>query len=77
MIFLPCVSDEPKVSNFTSGGATKLRDQKQETGNDCDVISGLKVSGKTDFSDIFLFSYKQCTSVPFFGEFIGSQSEND
>ena len=30
---------------------------KQETGNDCDVISGLKISGKTDFSDFFLFSY--------------------
>ena len=37
---------------------------------DCDVISGLKVSGKTDFSVIFLFSYKQRTFVPFFSEFI-------
>ena len=27
----------------------------QETGNDCDVISALKVSGKTDFSDISHF----------------------
>ena len=42
---------------------TKPWDQKQGTGYDCDVISGLEVSGKTDFSDIFLFSYKQhsCT----------------
>ena len=28
-----------------------------ETGNDCDVISVLKVPGKRDFSDILLFSY--------------------
>ena len=27
---------------------------KQETGNDCDVISGLQASWKTDFSVIFL-----------------------
>ena len=36
---------------------------KQETGNDCDVISGLQASRKTDFSDIFLFSYNQRTII--------------
>ena len=56
---------------------TNPRDQKQVTGNDCDVISGLEVSGKTDFSNIFLFSYKQRTFVPFLGGFISSQYEND
>ena len=30
------------------------QDQKQETGNDCDFISGLQASQKTDFSVIFL-----------------------
>ena len=44
----PCV-DIPKPWNFTSGGI-----QNQATGSDCDVISGLDVSGKKDFSDIFL-----------------------
>ena len=38
---------------------TKPRDQKQGTGNDCDVNSGLQASRKTDFSDVFLFSHKQ------------------
>ena len=52
---------------------TKPRDQKQESGNDCGVISGLKVKGETDFSDIFLFSCKQRTFVPFLGEFISTQ----
>ena len=33
---------------------TKPRDQKQETGNDSDVISGLQASRKTDFPVIFL-----------------------
>ena len=50
--------------------------QNQETGNDCDVISGFKALRKTDFSDIFLFSYKQCSFVPFFSEFTSSESEN-
>ena len=51
----------------------KTADQKRETGNDCDVISGLKVSGKTDFSDSFLFSHKQRTFVPFLGQLISSR----
>ena len=55
---------------------SKPRDQNQETGNDCDVISGLEALRKTGFSDIFLFSYKQCTFVPFLSEFISSESEN-
>ena len=33
--------------------STKPRDQKQKTGNDCDVISGLEALRKTDFSAIF------------------------
>ena len=32
---------------------TKPRDQKQETGSECDVISGLEALRKTDFSVIF------------------------
>ena len=36
---------------------------KQETGNDCDIISGLQASRKTNFSDIFLFSYNQRTII--------------
>ena len=37
----------------------------KETGNDYDVISGLQATRETDVSDIFLFSYKQRTFVPF------------
>ena len=44
---------------------TKQRDQKHDTGNNRDIISGLQTLQKTVFSDIFLFSYKQCTIVPF------------
>ena len=33
--------------------------------NDCDVISEFQASWKTDFPDIFLFSYKQRFIVPF------------
>ena len=36
---------------------TKPQDQKQETGNDCDVISELQAWRKTDFFDIFLFPF--------------------
>ena len=45
----------------------------QEIGNDCDVISGLEASRKTDVSEIFLFSYQQRTFVPFLGELISSK----
>ena len=41
--------DVPNASNFTSGGV-----QKQDFGNDCDVISGLQALRETDFSVIFL-----------------------
>ena len=34
-------------------------------GNDCGVISRLRALWKTDFSDVFLFSYKQRTVVHF------------
>ena len=44
-----------KSVKFHFRWGTKPRDQKQETGNDCDVISRLEVSGKTDLSDIFLY----------------------
>ena len=66
----PCF-DVPKALNFTSGGV-----QDRETKNDLDIISGLQASRKTDFSDIFLFFYKQRTIVPFLSELISSQ-END
>ena len=56
---------------------TKPQDQKQGTGNDCDVNSGLQASRKTDFSDVFLFSHKQRTIVPFLSKLISSQLEND
>ena len=49
---------------------TKQQNLKQETGNDYDVISGLKVFGKTDFCNIFSFSYKQSTFVQFLGKLI-------
>ena len=45
--------DVQKASNFTSGGV-----QKQDTRNDCDVISGLQASRKTDFSNVFLIFVK-------------------
>ena len=56
---------------------TKPRAQKQETGNNFDAFSGLQASRKTDFSDIFLFSYKQRTTVPLLSKLISSQKEND
>ena len=59
----------PCYVKFHFRWSLKPRDQKQETGNDCDVISGLQVSGKRDVSAIFLFSYKQRTFVLFLGEF--------
>ena len=43
-----------KSIKFHFWWVTKLRDQKQETENDCDVISELQVLRKTDFSIIFL-----------------------
>ena len=55
----------------------KTADQKQVTGNDCDVISGLEVSGKTDFSDIFLLCYKQRTFVPFLANLLAHNKKND
>ena len=43
-----------KSVKFHFRWGTKPRHQKQETGNDCDVNSGLQASRKTDFSVIFL-----------------------
>ena len=50
---------------------------KQETGNDCDVISGFLSFGPWEkkFPDVFLFSYKQRTFVPFLGELVSLQSK--
>ena len=48
--FLPRVL----ILKFHYPWVTKQRDQKQETGNDCDAISGLQASRKTDFSCHFL-----------------------
>ena len=70
-VFPSTYFDVPKASNFTSGGV-KNRETKNRTGNDCDVISGLQASRKTDFSDIYLFSYKQRTIVSFLSELISS-----
>ena len=52
---------------------TKPRDQKQETGNNCDVISGLQASRKTDFSVIFSlwankFAKKWCKGASFYNK---------
>ena len=52
-IFLPCVLIYQKHEISLLGGYKTVR-PKQETGNDCDVISGLQASRKTDFSVIFL-----------------------
>ena len=53
-IFLPRVLMLAKHVKFHFRWGTKPRDQKQDTGNDCDVISVLQALQKTDFSDIFL-----------------------
>ena len=71
-IFLPPVLMYQKRQIHFRWG-TKPRDQGQETGNDCDVISELQATRKTDFSDIFLFSYKQRTMVLFLSKLISSQ----
>ena len=44
-----------KSIKFHFRWGTKPRDQKQDTGNDCDVISGLQASRKTDLFDISYF----------------------
>ena len=44
-----------KSIKFHFRWGTKPRDQKQGTGNDCDVNSGLQASRKTDFSDVSYF----------------------
>ena len=43
-------------------GYKTARPKKQETGNDCDVLSGLQASRKTDFSVIFLSWANQCAN---------------
>ena len=52
-IFLPCVLMLAKRVKFHFRWGTKPRDKKEDTGNDCDVISVLQALQKTDFSDIF------------------------
>ena len=52
-IFLPRVLMCKSVK-FHFRWGTKPRDQKQETGNDCDVNSGLQASRKTDLLVNFL-----------------------
>ena len=49
-IFLPRVLTYRKTWNFTSCGV-----QNRETGNDCDVISGLKVSQSKQISPTFCY----------------------
>ena len=48
-----------KSVKFHLRWGTKLREQKQEAVNDCDVISGLQASWKTDFSVIFVLLANQ------------------
>ena len=62
-----------KSVKFHFRRGTKPRGQNQETGNDCDVISGLQALRKTDFSDIFFFFCKQRIIVPFLSELFSSQ----
>ena len=52
-IFLPRVLMYQK-RQISLPVCTKPRGQKQDTGNDCDVISGPQALRKTDFSVIFL-----------------------
>ena len=52
-IFLPRVLTYQKREISLPVGYKTAR-PKQEAGNDCDVISGLEASRKTDFSIIFL-----------------------
>ena len=59
-----------KSIKFHFRWGTKPRDQKQETGNDCDVNSGLQASRKTDFSDVFLFSHKNALLYHFLANWL-------
>ena len=52
-IFLPCVLIY-QIHEISLPVGYKTMRPKQETGNDCDVISGLQALRKTDFSVIFL-----------------------
>ena len=55
---------------------TKPRDQKQETGNDGTSFQVLKFR-ENRFLRHFLIFLKKRTFVPFRGEYISSQQEND
>ena len=59
--------DEPKTWNIPSSGVQNRENEKRETGNDYDVISWHLLSRKIDFSDSFLFCYKQPIFVAFVG----------
>ena len=48
-----------KKVKFTFGGVQNLYNWKQETGNDCDVISGHSVSTASKFPGRFLLAAKQ------------------
>ena len=75
VIFLPCVLMYQKASNFTSGGVQNRETKNRRLGTI--VTSFLQASRKTDFSYIFLFSYKQRNIASFLSELISSQYEND
>ena len=75
VIFLPCVLMYQKASNFTSGGVQNRETKNRRLGTI--VTSFLQASRKTDFSYIFLFSYKQRTIASFLSELISSQYEKD
>ena len=66
----PCF-DVPKTWNFTSGWVQKTGDREWMWRH------FRQASRKTDFYDIFLFSYKHRTFVSLLGQLISSQSENE
>ena len=76
-MFLPCVLMNHKRQISLLWPGTKLQDHKQETGNDCDIISGLEGLGKQISQTFSYFLINSSLLYHFFGEFISSQSEND
>ena len=67
-IFLPRV---PKASTFTSGGVQNHETKNRRLGT---IVTSFQDSELREyFSDIFLFSNKQRTIVPFLSDLISSQ----
>ena len=64
--------DVPKVSNFTSGGVQNRTTKNRGLGTIVTSIQDSKPREK-QISDVFLFSHKQRTVVPFLSKLIRSQ----